>query len=105
MKLTLERRVWPRHQANMPISLKCSHARAFSRAWHVGEAMNISVDGMMAASSVLKEIRLSSLVEILCFPQNRELYSQIRDPEPVSMTGVVIWQDMWSGMAGIRLNN
>lgn len=105
MNSTSERRVWPRHQIKIPVSLKCSHARTLSRAWHVGETRDISVDGMTVASSVLKEIRLSSLVEILCFPQNRELYSQIRDPEPVSMTGVVIWQDMWSGTAGIRLNS
>ena len=105
MNSTSEQRTWPRHQIKIPVSLKCSHARALSRAWHVGEAWNISVDGMMVASSVLKEIRLSSMMEILCFPQNRELYSQIRDPEPVSMTGVVIWQDMRSGTAGIRLNN
>ncbi len=45
------------------------------------------------------------MVEILCFPQNQDLYSQIRDPEPVSMTGVVIWQDRVSGTAGIQVNN
>ena len=101
----LEQRVWPRHRVEIPITLKCSHARISSREWHVGETRNISVDGMGVVSPVLKEIRLASRVEILCFPQNRGLYSQIRDPEPVSMTGVVIWQDMWSGTAGIRLNN
>nr|NJM02090.1 hypothetical protein [Desulfobacula sp.] len=105
MEPKLEQRVWPRHQIEIPISLKCSHARICSREWHVGETRDISVDGMGVVSSVLKEIRLASMVEILCFPQNREGDMQIRDPEPVSMTGIVIWQDMWSGAAGIRLNN
>lgn len=100
-----ERRVWPRHQVRIPISLKCSHARTPNRAWHVGETLNISVEGMMLVSSVLKETHLSSMVEILCFPQNQDLYSQIRDPEPVSMTGGVIWQDRVSGTAGIQLND
>lgn len=100
-----EQRVWPRHRAEIPISLKCSHARIINREWHVGETRDISVDGMGVVSPVLKEIRLASTVEILCFPQNREWEMHIRDPEPVSMTGVVIWQDMWAGAAGIRLNN
>ena len=105
MEPITEKRVWPRHQIRIPISLKCAHARTPSRAWHVGETRNISVDGMMLVSSVLKETQLSSMVEILCFPQNQDLYSQIRDPEPVSMTGVVIWQDRVSGTAGIQVNN
>ena len=104
MKPILEKREWPRHQVAIPISLKYSDPRTSCRTWHAGEARNVSVDGMMIVSSGLKEIQLSSTVDILCFPQNQDLYSNIKAPEPVSMTGVVIWQNTGNGTAGIRLN-
>ncbi len=76
------------------------------RAWHVGETLDISVDGMRIASSAIKEIPPEAAVEILCFPPGvTGLYSKIHDPDPVSITGVVMWRDIKSGTAGIRLNS
>ena len=104
MKSTSEQRTWPRHQVKIPISLKYSDTQTSNRAWYVGETHDVSVDGMRIVSSFVKDIPPASTVEILCFPPGLGLYSNIRDPEPVSMTGVVMWRDIRNGTAGIRLN-
>ena len=105
MEPILEKRMWPRHQLKIPISLKYSDAKTFHRTWHAGETYDVSVDGMRIVSSAVTDIQPEITLEILCFPPNQKVYSDINEPEPVSMSGVVIWRDIRSGMAGIRLNS
>ncbi|MBU1344440.1 MAG: PilZ domain-containing protein [Proteobacteria bacterium] len=99
-----ERRRWPRHRVRIPVSLKYSDTRTFSQTWHVGETYDISVEGMRIITSSLPELPEFSRLEILCFPKEDSLLPYIPEPEPVSMTGVVIWQDIKNKSIGVKLD-
>lgn len=89
----------------VPVSLKYSDAGSFSRAWHVGETQDVSVDGMRIVLSSLEELPGFSRLEILFFPNKTVLWSYIPEPEPVSMSGVVIWQDIVKKVIGIKFDS
>lgn len=105
MKTASEQRAWPRHKIRISLSLKYTDSKTFNRTWHPGETRDVSVDGMRIVSSGVRDLLPDSMIEILCFPPGLDLYSKIRDPEPVSMTGMVMWQDVRNKTAGIRLNS
>jgi len=86
----------------IPVSFKCKNALNHDISWHIGMADNISVKGMIVEADSLPLIEVSSFVEILCFPKQDRLVSHIPEPEPVKMTGIVIWQDRDKNLLGIE---
>ena len=69
----------------------------------MGEAIDISVDGMQIISNSLGPLPLSSRLEILCFPKKDKQSFYIQDPEPVRIKGRVRWQDLENKTLGIEL--
>ena len=99
----LEQRKWPRHKVKIPVSFKCRGIQNLSLSWHVGETMDISVDGMRVISSSLGRLPLSSELTLLCFPKKNSLASYIQEPEPLWIKGHVIWQDSDNKVIGLHL--
>ena len=87
----------------MPISFKCMDIHGKALVWHMGEAIDISVDGMQIISNSLGRIALASKLEILCFPKKGKPSFYIQDPEPVRIKGRVKWQDLENKTLGIEL--
>lgn len=92
-----------RQKARILVSFKCWDMQDKSLVWHMGEAIDISVDGMQIISNSLGPLALSSKLEILCFPKKENQSFSIQDPEPVRIKGRVKWQDLENKIIGIEL--
>jgi len=103
MKEKTEQRRWPRQQMNISVSLKYSDT--ITQTWYVGETHDVSVEGMRIVSSSLEKLPLSSRLEILCFPGGAGPGLYTTEPEPVTMTGSVMWQDLETRSIGVRLDS
>ncbi len=99
----MEKRKGTRQEARVPVSFKCRDIQDQNLVWHMGEAIDISVDGMQIISNSLGPLAVSSLLEILCFPKKDKQSFYIQDPAPVQMTGRVKWQDLENKIIGIEL--
>lgn len=90
---------------NIPVSLKCSDTRTFNQTWHVGKTHDISVGGIRILSSSIEVLPLSSRLEILFFPDKEGILPYSVEPEPVRMTGLVMWQDILNKSIGVKLDS
>ena len=100
---TGEKRTWPRHDTAIPVSIRCCKETNNKAAWHIGEAVNISVDGLAIRMDPLPDAMVSSLVKLFCLPKLNALPPGILDPEPVWITGEVIWMDKTENILGLKV--
>ncbi len=98
-----KKRKWPRHRVEIPVSVKCPALPGADHAWHIGITEDISVDGITIQSSSIPVLKPGTLVSVLCFPEDNAQLFQVSEPEPVSMTGRVVWQDKGRHMTGIEI--
>jgi hypothetical protein len=101
----IEKRRWPRHLLSVPVSFKASDAGTMDRTWHIGKTQDVSLEGMQVISSRGVDLLSSSRLEILIFPARDGDFTYIADPEPVAMTGSVVWQNTETRSIGIRLDD
>lgn len=94
---------WPRHKVKIPVSIKCPDSSGSDPSWYIGVTEDISVDGISIISRSLPALKPGTMVSILCFPESGNHLFQISEPEPVSMTGRVVWQDMERHTTGIEI--
>jgi hypothetical protein len=100
-----EKRKWPRQETNLPVSLKCHDLLGRERSWHVGEILDVSVNGMKIVSETLGAVPASSRFELLCFPKDPFPGCDMVSQEPVWLKGTMAWQDTASGRIGLRLES
>ncbi len=96
-------RKWPRHDVKIPISVKCTISDNEDASWHVGEASNLSVEGITIHLIPLPEMAISSKVEVLCFPDKSPWLHHVSEPEPACISGQVIWKDEEKQIVGIEI--
>ncbi len=101
----ISKRKWPRHDVMIPVSVKCNISDNEDASWYVGEASNLSVEGFTIQLNPLPEIAILSSVEILCFPDKFPMLSHVAEPEPVCVTGQVIWKDAEKHLVGIEITS
>ncbi len=96
-------RKWPRHGVMIPVSVKCIISDNQEASWRVGEASNLSVEGITIQLIPLPDIAISSEIEVLCFPDKFHSLLHVSEPEPVSIKGQVIWKDDEKQLVGIEI--
>jgi hypothetical protein len=99
----MEKRKGLRQQTRIPVSFKCFDIQGKNHAWHMGVAIEISVDDMQIISNSLGQLAVSSKLEILCFPKKDKQSFYIQDPEPIRIKGRVKWQDLENKILGVEL--
>lgn len=97
-------RKWPRHDVEIPVSIKCKDASSQKVSWHIGVTDKTSVGGITIKADSLPDVEISSRVEILCFPTQESLFSSIPEPEPIKIQGRVIWQDKDKKTIGLEIS-
>ncbi len=88
---SLKKCKWTRHDVMIPVSVKCNASNYQDASWHVGEASNLSTEGITIQLIPLPEVAISSIVEVLCFSDKFPWLIHDTEPEPVFITGQVIW--------------
>ena len=102
-----DNRRWPRQKTCEPVSFKCCEALGTESAWHVGEMLDVSVNGMKIVAESLGAIPLASSFEILYFPQEGNPLAGVGgpDPEPLWFKGRLVWQDREKGWIGLSIES
>ncbi len=98
-----DRRQWPRHDFQIPVSVKCTTDPLGEKTWYIGETLNLSVDGMAISICPLPDIRLASTVKIICFPEKPPVSACMPEPEPVWVIGRIVWVDADRHCFGIEI--
>lgn len=98
-----ERRQWPRRPLKIQVCLKCWDFSNRRQLWHVGETIDVSVEGMRVKAPSIDWIPASSVVEVLYFLPNENNDFSDSDAEPLWMSGRLVWQDGSEKTFGLEL--
>jgi PilZ domain len=98
-----ERRQWPRRPLNIQVCLKCWDFSDGRQRWHVGETIDVSVEGMRVKVPSIGWIQETSVIEVLYFLPNENNDFSDPDADPLWMSGRLVWQDGYKHTLGLEL--